>query len=353
MQSTEPQVAVSWVELPHYGARLVREGIHALGRPVAVLSKRPQRPIEGVEDTLGQRVHWLNGDEIWSWKQLGLPVPRVFFQAGWYVPSFIRLGAEVRRNGGQVVCLADNSWKNSARQWLGAVRFRLTYRAWFSAVWVPGYSGTRLMRFFGMPPARIYQGLYGGDPSCFAPGGSLTSRDKQFIFVGRLIPLKGIDTLARAFDAFHRTHWDWKLVVYGSGECRPLLENRPGVVLNPFSAPPQVAEALRQARFLILPSTSDHWPLVVAEAALAGCGFILSDRVGNRDEFVDEKNGFVFPARSAWQLFRRMKEAAAIPNSQLEQVSIISRRRGEAFSPKRWAEVFGQILRDLGAHNPS
>lgn len=341
-------IAISWVELPAYGARLIRAGIKCLDQPVTVIATIPQIPIQGMEEILEQKVHWINKSNVNSWKDLNLPIPDIFFQAGWwYIPSYKKLGAEVRKNGGKVVLLSDNCWKNNLRQWMGAIVVRFLYRKWFSAVWVPGKSGARLQRFFGVPTSQIYQGLYGSDPDLFTAGPVLTKRPKQFIFVGKLIPAKGIPALAKAFKIFYRNFPDWQMVIFGDGECRNLLENSPGIIVHQFAQPPQIANAMRKSRFLVLPTLTDHWPLVVSEATLAGCGLILSNKTGNREEFLNKKNGFVFKAQSVNELLKKLKEAASLSDEQLNEAYNESIRLGSVYVPTHWGKVFHQIISEI------
>jgi len=341
-------IAFSWNELPAYGARLLHAGIKRFGEPVTVIATVPQIPIKGMGEILGQKIHWIDRSNINSWKDLGLPVPDIFFQAGvYYLPSFRKLGKEVREHGGKVVLLSDNCWKNSIRQWGGALLFRLIFRRWFSAVWVPGKSGSKLMRIFGFSESEIYQGLYGSDDQCFTAGPPLHKRPKQFIYVGQFIPRKGISTLVKAFEIFNLDYPDWKIIMYGAGECQNILANCPGVIVRSFAQPHQIADAFKQSRFLVLPSKQDHWPLIVSEAALVGCGMILSNKVGNILEFLNEKNGFVFPSKSVEELSDRLKKAASLPEWRLDEVYHESLRLGLSFTPKQWADKFCQILSDL------
>ena len=175
-------IAVSWNELPAYGARVLRAGIQKLGHPVTIIATVPKVPIEGMKEILNQKIYWIDRLGIKSWEDIGMPIPDIFFQAGtYYVPAFRNLGKEVRARGGKVVLLSDNCWKKSLRQIAGSVLFRLVFKNWFSAVWVPGKSGVKLMRIYGFPINRIYDGLYGSDDKCFIPGKPLKERSKQFI----------------------------------------------------------------------------------------------------------------------------------------------------------------------------
>ena len=274
-----------------------------LGEHFDVISTAPKVPIKGMEDILEQKVHWVNPDTVKSWDDIGLPVPDIFFQAGfYYVPSFKNLGDEVRAQGGKVILTSDNNSKNNFRQFIGRLVFRLIFKKQFNGAWVPGESSKILMKYFGLSDSQVYTGLYGTDQKCFKAGPPLHKRPKKFIFVGRLTYLKGVDTLIKAFELFSKNYPDWEILFFGDGECRELLKDHSGVTVNNFAQPPEIAQAMSQSRFLVLPTLTDHWPLVVSESALVGCGMILSDKVGNSLEFLNEKNGFSFRSKSVKEL---------------------------------------------------
>lgn len=341
------KVAISWSGIPVYAARLLHEAVKKSNFPIVILGVNPQMPIEETESIIGQKVYWVGKKSVTSWSDLSLPVPDIFFQAGWFIPSFNNVGREVKQNGGKVVCLIDNRWKNNLRQWIGAIKFRLFYRNRFFAVWVPGKSGTKLLRFFGMLSSKIYQGLYASDSECFQPGAPLHKRPKQFIFVGRLSYLKGIPALAKAFRIFNKDYPDWKLVTYGIGNCKRMLDDCSQIEIRSFASSIEVAEALKESRFFVLPTLTDNWPLVVSEAALAGCGLILSNKVGNIPEFLNNKNGFIFPAKSVKGLVKSLRDAALLPDWRLKEVYNESIRLGSCFGTSLWFERFQKIISDL------
>jgi len=336
--------AISWNELPVYGAQLIRAGVEATSCNVTVIATRPTIPLLGMEEILNRKIHWIARSGVDSWSRLDVPIPDLFFQAGWYIDSFIRLGNEVRANGGKVILLSDNCWRNTPRQWAGAIVYRLFYRQRYAGVWVPGESGSKLMRFLGVPPDKIYDGLYGSDPDFFQVGPPLPERKQRFIVAGRLTRKKGTPWLASAFARFQRESPDWELLVYGDGECKSELFGVPGITLCDFAQPFEIAQAMRSSRFLVLPTLVDHWPLVVSEAALSGCGMILSNEVGNISEFLNDKNGLTFAARSTVDLYRALREAASFPEVKLSKIANESRRLGVKYTPSRWAAQFRKVL---------
>ncbi len=340
------RVAVAWNGLPFYAARLLQAGIARVDASVEVIGSKPSVPIEGMEEELGQPVHWIDNETPTSWNDVGVPVPDLLIHTGWRYPGFNTLGRAVREEGGSVVSMIDNRWKNSVRQWIGALVFRVRYRRWFDAVLVPGRSGRRLCRFLGMPATDIYEGMYGADPAVFPVGPPLHRRNKSLLFVGQLIPRKNVDPLVQAFRRFRADHPDWTLRVVGEGK-KSIPSDESGIVEEGFLQPEEVAERMRQSRFLVLPSREDHWGLVVHEAALSGCGLIVSENVGAAPDLVTAENGIVHPPTPKG-LEEALRQAACRDQNWLAGATKTSRQRALNFGPEKWADAFEQIVSTYG-----
>lgn len=332
-------VAFSWNGLPQYAARMLRAAVEALGRPCPVIGSRPAVPVEGMEDALGQPIHWIDPDQATSWAALGLAIPRVFFQSGWNSPAFNALGDEVRRAGGRVIGMSDANFRRDFRQLvLGAVAFRLRYRARFDAMIVPGISGERLMRYFGLARDRIFQGMYGADPALFRPGPALTERPPRFLFVGQFIARKGVMELCTAFARFRQRHPNWELEVIGSGPQKDELPRSEGIVIRDFVQPTQLGAHFDAARFFVLPSHVEAWGLVVHEAALAGCGLLLSSAIGSAEDFADDATPRFKPG-SVDAIERTLDSAAALSAADLDRLQRTSLAKAANFGPERFART--------------
>jgi glycosyltransferase involved in cell wall biosynthesis len=116
----------------------------------------------------------------------------------------------------------------------------------------------------------------------------------------------------------------------------------------PFLPPEVVAERMRQSRFLVLPSHEEHWGLVVHEAALSGCGLILSSAIGSSADLLSRDNGYSFPAGDEPALYQSLFEAAMTPPNRLEQMSAESMRLARDFGPEHFRRSFIRISNDLG-----
>ena len=140
---------------------------------------------------------------------------------------------------------------------------------------------------------------------------------KQILFIGRLIPMKGTDTLLRACALLKREGWKFEVVFLGSG---PLLATLKELSRNlgiheivsflgnvPTSI---VSEQLRTASVLVLPcrlaldqdGTMDGIPNVLKEAMAAGTPVVTTSISGMPELVVDGKNGILVEPDNAEDL---------------------------------------------------
>jgi glycosyltransferase involved in cell wall biosynthesis len=121
-----------------------------------------------------------------------------------------------------------------------------------------------------------------------------------FLFVGRLLELKGLLDLIKAFQGLNHDHA--VLWIVGDGELRPVLEQPSMQEKNIVYFGRKIAEELfviyHAADVIVLPSHRDQWGLVVNEAMAAGKPVIVTQQVGCSDDLViHEKTGLVIKER--------------------------------------------------------
>jgi phosphatidylinositol alpha 1,6-mannosyltransferase len=115
-------------------------------------------------------------------------------------------------------------------------------------------------------------------------------RSRVVLCVARLVPEKGLDTLAAATQALP----DVRVVIAGEG---PLRDSLQGVTLAGQLSGSELVAAYADADVFALLSRHEPWGVVVVEAAAAGLPLVVSDRVGAAADLVEDgKNGFVVPA---------------------------------------------------------
>ena len=122
-------------------------------------------------------------------------------------------------------------------------------------------------------------------------GVSNAERDLGILFVGLLVPVKNVDLLLRAYERV-REHIDAPLTIVGDGPLRAELEQL-AVTLGVadtvdflgYRPRAEVATLMQRASVLALPSSSEGYGLVLAEALACGTPVVAS-RVGGVPEIV-------------------------------------------------------------------
>lgn len=341
-------VAILWNGLPQYAAAAIAAAVRGGEEKIVIIATRPDVPVAAMEEVAGTPIHWVTKTANPSFSDLGERVPAIVFTAGWSVPSFMRLAHQVRHAGGKVVCMCDNSFRGDARQIAGAVAYRLKYKRFFDHVWVPGKSAAKLMRFYGVPEERISQGLYTADTAVFRCTSPIGSRPLRFMFVGQFIERKNVVRLCEAFLLFRREiEGPCDLHLYGSGPLRDRIPAHQNVHVHPFATPMELSAALNESRCLVLPSTLDHWGLVVHEAASCGAILIVSRATGAAADLCSPANSRMVGASSVEDMVKAFHWAASLSPSELATASGESRHLAAAYSIDLWVDMFRSICRKL------
>jgi glycosyltransferase involved in cell wall biosynthesis len=333
------KVAIAWHGLPYYAARQIQPVAGELEERLSVLATPGPQTLDEIEAALGAKIQMVAEDPHLNWKRIGMATPDLFFHTGWAYPNFRNLAREVKRHGGMVVCMIDNTRKRNLRQAVGKHVFRWFYRSRIDFALVPGASGQELMKYFEFPQSSVYVGTYGADPKTFLPGPPLAERRYDFLFAGQFIARKGLVGLTRAVRALRAQARDFKIAAVGDGPMRKDLEAA-GIEIHPFADADGVAQLMREARFLVLPSIEDHWGLVVHEAALSGCGLVLSRGVGAHLDLLTPCNGFV--CEPGWPE-QAMRQALNADGDWLAGCRQESLRLASGFGPEQWRQAFWKI----------
>lgn len=122
--------------------------------------------------------------------------------------------------------------------------------------------------------------------------------DPVFVFVGRLVWLKGVDLL---FEAFGRVGANARLIIIGDGPERPRLETlaknssaRERIDFLGFKPQREIRDILARATALVLPSLHDCGGAVILEAFACRTTAVATDWGGPR-EYVTPETGILVP----------------------------------------------------------
>jgi len=146
---------------------------------------------------------------------------------------------------------------------------------------------------------------------------------RVIIFVGRLVPIKGIHFLVRALPSILR-EWEAILVIVGEGSERSNLKHLVDMLnLEPYvlfigNIPAErLALYYNAADVFALPSLIEGHSVVLLEAMASGLPVVATDVGGNSESIINEVNGFLVCSKDYHALAQAI--SAILNNEGLRQ----------------------------------
>ncbi len=269
--------------------------------------------------------------------------PDAVFMAGWFDRDYLAVARTLRKDGVPVVAGCDTQWTGSLRQRVGRLIAPRHLHTAIDVLWVSGERQRQLAQRLGYTGARCWHGVYACDWSRFdAVYEPAEERPRAFLFVGRYIPIKGLDTLIAAYRRYReKASEPWALHCAGTGELASMLEGLPGVTNLGFVQPDRLPRLFAEAGAFILPSRREPWGVVVQEATAAGLPVLCSTASGASVHLVqDGYNGYLFEPGDRDHLARLMQRLDEATEEERSAMGRASHALSRQFTPERWAETF-------------
>jgi len=160
--------------------------------------------------------------------------------------------------------------------------------------------------------------------------GKIISKNKKFdspfifTFVGRLESAKGVDRIIEALQSIPPDKIE-KVNFIGDGEKTIYYKEKTAFIkekikYHGFLDKENVHKILSETHFLLLPSDSEGFPKVIAEAACYGVVPIVSN-VGSIGHYINEANGFVWDFNSKESYATIVNKAIHIDSLELKEQS--------------------------------
>jgi glycosyltransferase involved in cell wall biosynthesis len=168
-------------------------------------------------------------------------------------------------------------------------------------------------------------------------------------FVGRAAdPRKNLRLLVEALRALRERHPGTMLRLVGDANATPPAGLPPAAV-EVFGHVPSLADALRGASLLVLPSLQEGFGIVAAEALAAGLAVVATPSGGPEHLLRDSGGGVVLSGFSAEELVETLDALLGEPQRLAEM-----RRAGRAYverehSPERFRAALGEAIERLEA----
>ena len=172
---------------------------------------------------------------------------------------------------------------------------------------------------------------------------------RYLLFIGRIRPYKGIDTLLTAYREAPALS-SVPLVIAGSGEFsaeeRALLEslrNRPVHVVNRWLEPEDISALVSAARFVVLPYTSATQSGVIPLASAFGVPAIASDTAGLAEQVLDGETGLLFRVGDSTALAAALERLSGMSDDEYRAMS--ARCKEHAETNWAWSVLAENLLR--------
>ncbi len=213
------------------------------------------------------------------------------------------------------------------------------------------YSANRYAELVGVPecPVRIVaNGLYRHE--FYEP--MLSDDAADFVFVGELRDLKGVDVLLEAMAA-NLNIFPGRALIVGSGADEKKLKRlakKLGLVTRfSFSGPLPARTAFARARCVVVPSRAESFPYIVLEAAAAQMPLIATS-VGGIPEMVSGTDVTLIPPGDVEALASELRTFLANPQVYLARSARLQQHIAQKFTVETMTwDVVDFYISELGA----
>lgn len=191
----------------------------------------------------------------------------------------------------------------------------------------------------------------GTDPSPDAGASPPLDLPSPYVFAaGRMVRVKGFDTLVRAFAAATRPG-DERLVIAGDGPERAALRALgddlglgDALVLPGRLGHSQVLAAMAAAQVVVVPSRQEAFGLVVLEAWQSGGPVVATRSGGPTDLIVDGETGILVDVEDVTAMARSLSELLVRPDER-NRLATRGHRAALAYSWARTVDAYEAVFR--------
>lgn len=191
------------------------------------------------------------------------------------------------------------------------------------------------------------------NPISFLPQEKATLKEKRIICVGSISHNKGYDLLIEAWNKIALNCPGWKIDIFGRGDFSKYQKMIDDYHLQDsirFCGPTdQVQQEMLRSSFLVLPSRSEGFGMVLIEAMACGLPCVAFDcPCGPRDIILDGKNGLLVSPENTASLSESLKKIIQDP-TLLEKMGIFAPQSVSKYEitsvAQYWQDLFMSLMK--------
>lgn len=268
--------------------------------------------------------------------------PDVILLCGWYYGPYRRLPDRPELRDTRFVLGMDTPWTGALRQRANQLLLR-SFMKRMDQVIVAGAGSAEFARRIDPTPGKIVTGFYGFDFDRFFRASesrrAVGEWPRRFLFAGRYVPVKGLDTLVEAYRLYRAQVTEpWPFDCAGTGPEAPLLQGQPGINDLGYVQPSALPELFASHGVFVMPSREEPFGVAIAEASAAGLPLICTDVCGAASDLLRQYyNGIVVQPNDA-QLLSEALLWMHQHVDRLREMGERSRELAQPFSAVAWAE---------------
>ena len=263
--------------------------------------------------------------------------PSVLVVAGWMIKDYVWIAKQIKKNTKiKVVAMSDTPWYGTLKQKINAWLSPLHLKKAFDFLWVAGYRQYDYARKLGFANNQIIFNSLSADNKLFHHVDierKKTNYPKNFLYVGRFAPEKGLNILLEAWEKIEDKQ-GWTLTLIGDGPLKNEFIHREDIKIKDYMAHDELLLEMQNAGCFVLPSLHEPWALVIHEAACAGLPIICTEVCGAAPHFVIDKfNGFQVNKGDSQDLANKIVLLMNHTDKELIEMSTKSRVLSNGISP--------------------
>lgn len=273
--------------------------------------------------------------------------PVCIVSAGWADNGYNQVCGMFKRQGIPTLAMSDTQWRGG-RQWLNRFMSLFRHKRYFNYIWAAGLLQYDYARKLGFDSHHILLNCFSADTEIFQ-NVSLHAKRKtyprRFLFVGRFVEVKGIDTLLHAWNKITDKK-GWTLELVGDGPLKEKFKrDYHDIIIKDFMEQKNLAAEAANTGCFILPSRFEPWAMVIQEFADAALPIVCTRQCGASRHFVlNGYNGYTVEADDVQAMTTAMTKIINAADSDLLIMSEHSRHLAQSVTPDFVADTLLSIL---------
>ncbi|MBI3308032.1 MAG: glycosyltransferase family 4 protein [Candidatus Melainabacteria bacterium] len=171
----------------------------------------------------------------------------------------------------------------------------------------------------------------------------LQDKELKILFVGNIVPGKGIKYLLEAYLSLTLNNIKLKLVGHMNMNIKNILKKYKNIQYIPTVNVDKLVDLYHEADIFVFPSINDSFAQVVVEAMSCGLPVIVTENTGAKDAVRDGVDGFIIPASDVEAIKEKILYFYHNRN-KIEEMGKNARKQAEVYNLEKYGENLVKVI---------